>query len=723
MGRVLCAVLACVLSACGSDATVSVVGTVVDAESGRPLEGAEVRASGGAETLADEHGNFEITVAGEEGIVRAVAPGRCPGEGTRDGSSIRIELPRRFTVSPDQAQVGFGTTVEVRVSTPCDEHVFLNWTQLSGTEITPQITDGGRRLTLRLPRYGEVFGVREGLEVVPVSRTQRNEFRFRVETEIGGHPVEREVRFFAAPASTGGTQVPVGADVIVHGESLALMARPEGSHAAVDRVDGRFATLRPDRAGHYDLRSGDDTLRLVAAPFSAVDPVGCAGPSCHREAAMERIGGAHLTSFERGVRGELGPGFSEPCWTCHGSGGGWGLDNGGLRSLGSLPEPLADWLELPEAHRAIGPVSCVACHGAGEVLAPEFRDQSQTRFSSAMCAGCHDVVDDPDANHQSFHQLEWNASPKAETPSGAAARQPGCASCHSAQGFIHWMDAGTHRAVPEPQALGCSTCHDAHGNAHPASLRVFETIPELLDRPVADLGSGAICAQCHHSQVPDDDDPSAAPHAPQLNMLVGRGSLLTRAEEAGAHASISGSCNACHMAEPPADWRGRAGGHTFSVRDRMSDAPILAGFTCASCHGTAVPPQAIGGIRDWDGDGRADNIGREFARAMDRAREQLRARIGWARVRDNCAMPRLAEDYVERDLVLLLADREGNLLGDCDEDGAFSARERPVGVEQLSRDLRKVVWDVAMLESDGSQGRHNPAFTFQILREVAQELR
>jgi hypothetical protein len=585
---------------------------------------------------------------------------------------------------------------------------------------------------------------------LPLSRRERGEYRFELSAELGGVEERRSVRVTAASPAPGVFQVATGADMYLDGgpaDTFAweLLEKPEGSTAELVDADTRTPHFRPDAFGQYRLRTGPDApeLLVMAGAFEDV-PRDCGRTGCHEPEDDGWRGTAHARTFQRGVVGELGEEFDRRCWACHATGVDEGVHNGGLHEVARSvqwqpsggPRPEA-WDEAPRIIRDQGSVWCSACHGPGRILPPQFHWEYQAKYQAGVCAQCHDAVDDPDSPHQSWQYREWARAPMASfvggpmASAGATGRRV-CASCHTAQGFIRWLDTGVHYDVDTDYAVAvtCTACHDPHDATHPTALRVFEDVDDVAGRPASGLGAGAVCVSCHRSgvAVTGGEDASVAPHAPQADVLLGRGSLLVRRpREPGVHATLAGTCVACHMARPAPDdpVLGRAGGHTFSVRDldAAGPRPILARATCSPCHGNDVPPQAIGGYEDRDGDGAADNVGQEFDRAIAAARDALRERITLAHVLDECPTPKRAADYVERAAMLVLTDDAGELLGDCDGDGRFDEREQPVGVGSISRELRKVVWDVALLETDGSHGRHNPGYTFEILRAVGRELR
>jgi len=735
--------------ACGSGEPVEVSGVVRDGRTGEALAGAAVRASGGGEATAGEDGSFRLRIpSGSDRIIRAVASGRCPGEATLDvrtsgNEAVTVNLFPRLELEESYLGVGFGQEVVIEARTRCDEQENLRWTQVAGPPLEGgalTVTDGGRRVVVRTPRLEDVVELGPRLSVVPLSRAQRADYRLEMEATLAGHAEHRTVRVTAASPHSGTYQVATGVDTYFNGgegdaHRWTLLSKPDDSSAEMIDAETRTPHIRPDRFGQYLIRYETTGLEINLQAGSYEDvPRDCGRVGCHQPEEEGWLTTIHARTFQRGIEGELGAAFDERCWACHATGVDPGVNNGGFHetaeSIGwSSPEPAPGaWEDVPRQVLRHGSVWCSACHGPGRILPPQFHWEYNAKFSAGVCAQCHDVVGDPDAAVVSWHYREWSAAAMATfvggggDPGPAARRE--CATCHSVQGYVAFLDSGQH-ITPEAsmvEAITCATCHDPHDGTKPHALRVHDTA-EVSGRETAGLGTGAICATCHQAGVADDDAPSRAPHAPQTDVLLGRGSLQLRAPRTGPHAQLANSCVACHMAEPDPALRGRAGGHTFSVRDLGSSSRILAGPTCSACHGAQVPPQAIGEIRDWDGDGVSDNIGREFDRALRLARATLRTRIAYARVRDECPGERLGEDFVEHDAQLLLVDAEGNFLGDCDGDRAFGEGEEAVGVGQLSRVLRKVVWDVAMIEKDGSRGRHNPGFTFDILTAVQRNLR
>src|SRR5262249_4003789 len=142
--------------------------------------------------------------------------------------------------------------------------------------------------------------------------------------------------------------------------------------------------------------------------------------------------------------------------------------------------------------------------------------------------------------------------------------------------------------------------------------------------------------------------------------------------------------------------------------------------SCAPCHGESAPRDL--GVRDWDGDGRAEPLIVEYRRALFRVRERMRASIAAEAIPDRCGPTRTAAACVDSDARLMLVDAAGHLLGDCDTDGRIGVGESPISVGALPRTLADAAHDLAMLERDGSSGVHNPEYAFRILAGLDRAL-
>ncbi len=747
----LAAVALVIVSACSSGREVEVRGVVRNGRTGREIEGALVRGPGDAETHTDEGGLFTLRVpAGEDRLLRAAVPELCPGEARIDaaeGAEATIHLFPRLELDDTFTQVGFDQDVTIEVKTRCDREAPIRFRQVSGATIPEErirFEENGRKIIVHTHPLAEIAQLDDRLSVVALSRRERGDYRFELEVELGGQTVRHEVRITAAAASIGNFQVPTGAAVVLNGgdgdaHTWTLTDKPQGSMAHLSDPSVRNPTFTPDRFGAYLLTHEQKGIQFLIQAGAYQDvPRDCGREGCHRpeDEGWQRT--AHARTFRRGLEGELGPEFEERCWSCHATGVDRGVQNGGLhetaRRIGwEQPEPHAGaWQDAPRQVRRHGSVWCSACHGPGRILPPQFHWEYGAKFQAGVCARCHDVVDDPDANHVSPQFREWALAPMSQFIRELAPDDPalvvGCSDCHSAQGFIHSLDQAGEW---EPQrsmaaSVTCTSCHDPHDASRPSALRVHDAVADIAGSTVIGLGTGAICATCHRSGVAAASDASHAPHAPQASVLLGRGARASVPATSNPHAGIANTCVACHMARPPegdAMWGG-AGGHTFSVRDLRASstgqAPsTLSAAACGGCHGTEIAPREIGGTIDRDGDGTLGTITDEFVRAFGRVQSGLDARIAAAHASDRCETPNVAATMREYDARLVLATRDGRLLGDCDGDGRLGETETAVPIPTA---LYATAWDVSLLEKDGSRGLHNPTFTFGVLRRLEEAL-
>jgi hypothetical protein len=288
-----------------------------------------------------------------------------------------------------------------------------------------------------------------------------------------------------------------------------------------------------------------------------------------------------------------------------------------------------------------------------------------------------------------------------------------CARCHDGAVFAaaHGGASASGSVTPTigTEAGACASCHDGSTDDR-YGLRIYEHAEEVAGARANGLGTGAICVSCHRSVD------GAIAHAPQADVLLGRGARSAVDPGEGVHAWIADSCVGCHAGSArTGDVETLALGHTF--RATTTEARI-AREACSACHGE-VEPESIG-IGDRDGDGIAGTLGDEHDRAVARARDRLGARITAARVGSTCnGHVARAAGFVEHEGSIWLTDVRGALLGDCDLDRSLDRTERGVGLDVLDVELRDAVIDLAMIERDGSRGVHHPRFAFAVLDAVS----
>ena len=740
---------------CGPTEQGPVTGVVRDGVTGSPIAGVTVRAASGSPSETDSEGRFRIEVpVGSDRVIQASGAGRCSSEQRvavrkSDTGEVIFNLFPRWAVEESHLQVGYGREVVVEARLRCDRETELRWRQLAGPPLGDRLhtEDHGHRLIVRTHTIEDLTPIDDRIGIVPISRRARGDYQLEVEGNFGGMVEKHQLRITAGATTAGVFQIPTGVDVYLTGglgetHRWELTSTPNGSSATLSSDDGRITSLRADRFGQYLIshQPSGTQINIQAGPFESV-PRDCGRSACHKPEDDGWANTVHANTFRRGLSGELGPGFTEGCWGCHATGVDPGVENGGLHQTAQRlgwHQPQASpaaWENAPRQIRRHGSVWCSACHGPGRILPPAFHWEYGAKYQSGVCAQCHDAVDDPDAPHTSPHVREWAMAKMATFVGRSAGQAPadddpalerGCASCHGAQGFIAWLDRDEHIAPDRATvaAITCTTCHDPHDASRPRALRAHGEVASIGGRPAAGLGAGAICATCHRGgqlAAATLRTGDGAPHAPQADVLLGRGARGVRAE-GGVHATLEQSCVACHMARDGDDRRlQEAGGHTFSARvlsgpaGANSQVPL---FACIACHEDALDPRAIGGNRDRDGDGAEGTVVEELDRALAAARSRVEAQIRGANVRDACDSPRTAVDFVEYRAELVLIGAGNVMLGDCNRDGRLATDEQPVALQRLPAALRDSMWNLSLIEKDGSRGLHNPDFAFAVLRAV-----
>jgi len=168
---------------------------------------------------------------------------------------------------------------------------------------------------------------------------------------------------------------------------------------------------------------------------------------------------------------------------------------------------------------------------------------------------------------------QWANSPHAgsmDTPEEKVnLNKPGCAECHTAEGYQEVILAGKESTAPYENVSGitCSACHDM----------------EKISKEDPAIRAGSVersCAGCHNILT------SHAANQ-QENMIKGEGGAEFEGEKykSSAHGMIPKNCAGCHMAESPAGARGLyLGGHTFLAVAEFEGERELNPNACTGCH-------------------------------------------------------------------------------------------------------------------------------------------
>ena len=139
----------------------------------------------------------------------------------------------------------------------------------------------------------------------------------------------------------------------------------------------------------------------------------------------------------------------------------------------------------------------------------------------------------------------------------------------------------------------CTTCHDPHkqgttsGEPNTATVRISGDTKMLpAGFKATGVGHGALCISCHntrngaHNDTVGDPTSFSAPHvAAQGDVLMGQNAYFVTAGQRGAHSYINNTCTNCHMVAtpPPALLSYNQTGTNHSFTADMS--------ICGNCHG------------------------------------------------------------------------------------------------------------------------------------------
>jgi len=291
------------------------------------------------------------------------------------------------------------------------------------------------------------------------------------------------------------------------------------------------------------------------------------------------------------------------------------------------------------------------------------------------------------------------------------------------------------------EGITCSSCHATHDKPCAKQLRLCG--PVEIPGLTFDAGQGALCIACHTGESdifqgpllraflpglpkggrkghgggsePDATHPDAAPHAPQFQVLTGRGGrFLTLPQRYAAspvmpHMWTPDSCVGCHY---HADATGAgSGGHTFrlapqSVETQAKECPPRPDFarikkskdasTCAQCHGpmSVLDRSAMG---DYDGNGRVEGIAEEVEGLLLSLRREM--------------LQHAPNGFLVEGERIAMATAECTPLR-----GAKGELVAPEGL------LHKAAWNYLLILRDGSAGIHNPKYTVKLLQNAIESL-
>lgn len=254
--------------------------------------------------------------------------------------------------------------------------------------------------------------------------------------------------------------------------------------------------------------------------------------------------------------------------------------------------------------KALGGVQCESCHGPGSAhAAGAFALENKkigNSLESGVCAQCHDN------GHYHVRAHEWESSGHAQVWSRSSTS---CASCHLGSGYVKSVVKGETLESGNFElgvTITCGTCHAPHNADNEHQVRVTGTVTlnamvpdpagnhttELASFTSPDLGTGAMCAQCHHLRPTRDVPGTSIHHSHQSEMVFGIGGYHYPGEKytSGSHQHMENGCANCHIASAPAGAETVLGSHSWKMHDDNGTPDNKADdhyntTACVTCHG------------------------------------------------------------------------------------------------------------------------------------------
>jgi len=567
----------------------------------------------------------------------------------------------------------------------------------------------------------------------------------------------------------GTRNVPILLPVLLHGKNQATydwsLTAPNGSTATLLEGATQNPEFTPDVAGTYELRVTDVatskpvTLTIHAGTWAGIitgqdengrPKVDTACTQCHVKNTPHFdlftpwAKSGHAEVFTQNVTTPNGH-YTAACLSCHTVGyNGQPVKNGGIDEAGDWTAFLTtdllthgdpkNWGEIlgrfPQTARMAN-IQCENCHGPQQSAAHMKKDGSRKSLSSDLCGTCHGEP----LRHGRYQQWQLSGHANYET-AVAEGTNPGCAQCHSAQGFVAWKNSGFATGnlnvtwtADEVHPQTCATCHDPHdvgttsgGPTTNAKVRVAGNTPLLMAGFTAtNVGTGAICMTCHNGRrgLRDDSnftlaDATRAPHSgPQADVLMGRNMYFAKVGTRGNHSMIPDSCVTCHMesTNPPADLAnknadGSYGGtnHTFYASSTI----------CTKCHSSITLESVQSPVAS-----KMDALKAQIETAIvNLMQAQIRAGnavdLGGVKTIRNVsdiASVEFIESHGRQGVNVTLADR--SKVNDLSLATVKVVRPGGSSVELYALAdpvIAKAGWNYFMVHSDKSEGAHNPAF-------------
>ncbi|MBU4330088.1 MAG: hypothetical protein KKB53_06250 [Acidobacteria bacterium] len=300
----------------------------------------------------------------------------------------------------------------------------------------------------------------------------------------------------------------------------------------------------------------------------------------------------------------------------------------------------------------------------------------------------------------------WDEDDPAVVPTG-------CAKCHSAYGFIDFIQDGTVDAAAKiDSTVNCDVCHI---NPNTGTLRNHTAVTFPSGVTVEGLGPEAMCMECHQGRaskksvdatiagagVADDDVVSRSIRFSNIHYFAAAASQFGTVIDGGyeyagksydARFSHVDGYNACHTCHNP---------HSLEVRRK----------NCATCHTFSDPKDIrfLGSCTDYDGDGNAaEGIYYEITTMADKLYATMQHYAN--------TVTHLPIAYDSHTYPYFFNDTNGN--GQADADEAVRAN----GYSSFTPRLVKAAYNYQMVLKDPAGYAHGGKYLIQLMYDSIEDL-
>ena len=695
-------------------------------------------------------------------IVTLAGCGRLRQQSHPAEEGVRPDPPYLLEVGGRREQVGFGATVQLRAQVAGGpEGVAPRWTfswrQVWGPAASQLRADGAqlRYVTPAPPPRDVALQHRGGL--LPLGAASAGRQVFLVEAVAGERRLTQTVEVFPAFPSAAWPRMAVGVIYYLPHDAPAAAWSQQGKLAIGPSTFPYLHRARATTVDWHTLAHPDGSTTRVRSGVWLGDK-DCSRADCHPREHQAWRATRHASILERGLSGKLSRArgrYRRECLACHTVGYQPGAENDGFAHRADqagwvFPAELSPstWLATPTVLKERAGVQCESCHGPGWFY---------TGYGDDICAQCHDHPPE----YRTVEQARRNRMHQAQRSVVGWDETTACAKCHVGSAYLRSVRGHGSTSKPgveletAPRGVTCPICHDPHEAECRRQLRFCgeAEIPGYT----FDIGQGALCVSCHngesdvvrgsllrpfvpgrrkpgaagHGASPDEPEPTpdAAPHAPQWEVLTGRGGKWVTVPQGSvggpgnAHMRVPDACVGCHYTA--ASKASPLGGHTFKLLDdphleptsvcapRLDLGPIRASHAtagCTRCHGAlrTLNARARG---DYDGDGVVRGLVEEVEGLMRLLQRELAARIergkyvganGRAGARATIVREKIV---VADDQCQPLRDPRGQAIG--------------IGADES---LRRAARNYLLVIRDGSGGLHNPIYIVRILQNSIESL-